>query len=238
MRRNALYICLLVLWMLCLLVAEGQADVLVPEADVAAAVRAFARKRVAGFDGDVTLSVRHTRDITVKGAGPVTLRVFPTKGRDRQGSVSGILEIRRGPVCVERHPVSADVTFYDDVAVADREILRDEPLTEAAVRFERRDVTRRLGRYVGSAEQLDGMRARSRISAGRLLDPRLMEQTPAVERRDQVRIEAVVGGVRAVVLGTADEAGAVGDRITVQNLESRERLLAEIVAPGVVRVVF
>lgn len=47
-----------------------------------------------------------------------------------------------------------------------------------------------------------------------------------------------MGGVRAVVPGTADESGAVGDRITVRNLGSRERLLAEIVAPGVVRVVF
>ena len=39
MRRSALYFCLLVLWVLCLLVAEGQAEVLVPKAEVEAAVR-------------------------------------------------------------------------------------------------------------------------------------------------------------------------------------------------------
>ena len=238
MRRSALYICLLVLWVLCLLVAEGQAEVLVPKAKVEAAVRDFVWERVSDFDGDVTVSVRHLRDIPVSGTGPVTLRVRPNEGRDRRGSVSGMLEIRRGPVCVEQHLVSADVRYYDEVAVADREIRRNESMTVDAVRFDRLEVTGRMGRYVGSMAELAGLRSRSRISAGRRLDPLLLEATPAVERRDRVRIRAVVGTVQAYATGMATESGVVGDRIVVQNLDSREKLLAEVIGPGIVQAVF
>jgi len=238
MRRNLFYICLLVLWMLCLVVIEVQAEVLVTKAEVETVVRDFVWDRVSGFDGEVTVSVRHLRDIRVAGTGPVALRVRPNQGRDRRGSVSGVMEIRRGPVCVAQHLVSADVKFFADVAVADREIRRNESMTVDAIRFERLEVTGRMGRYIGSVSELTGLRSRSRISAGRIVDPMLLEETPAVERRDRVRIKVVIGTVRAFAAGMATESGVVGDRIIVQNLDSREKLLAEVVAPGVVQAVF
>ena len=57
-------------------------------------------------------------------------------------------------------------------------------------------------------------------------------------RGDRVRIQVAVGRVVASTEGVAAEAGAVGERIVVQNLSSREKLVAEVVSPGVVRIVF
>ncbi len=50
--------------------------------------------------------------------------------------------------------------------------------------------------------------------------------------------EPQFGVVQAAALGVATESGVVGDRIVVQNLDSREKLLAEVIGPGVVRALF
>jgi flagella basal body P-ring formation protein FlgA len=38
--------------------------------------------------------------------------------------------------------------------------------------------------------------------------------------------------------GVASQSGVVGDKIVVQNSSSREKLLAEVIEPGRVRVAF
>ena len=62
--------------------------------------------------------------------------------------------------------------------------------------------------------------------------------TPVVERGDMVRILAKVGGIVATTVGIARENGATGERIVVQNTSSREKLMAVVVGPGTVQVVF
>ena len=237
-RRGLLYLCLLILWILCLVVAEGEADVVISEGEIQDVVTDYVQAMMSDFPGQIEVAVRRKGDLVVPGTGSVELQVRPAEGRTRLRSVPAVLEIHRGPVCVERHLLSADVRYFDHVAVADREIGRGETLQAGALRLEQREVTTRLGRYVRSLEGAEKMRTRSRIRAGRPVDERLLEPVPAVERRDQVRIEARVGAVIALALGVATESGTVGDRIVVQNIDSREKLLTEIVAPGLVRAVF
>jgi flagella basal body P-ring formation protein FlgA len=237
-RRGILYLCLLILWILCLVVAEGEADVVVSEGEIQDVVADYVQGMMSDFPGEIEVTVRRQGDLVVPGTGSVELMVEPAEGRARLRSVPAVLEIHRGPVCVERHLLSADVRYFDQVAVAEREIGRGETLQAGALRLERREVTTRLGRYVRSLEETERMRTRTRIRAGRLVDERLLEPVPAVERRDQVRIEARVGAVVALALGVATESGTVGDRIVVRNIDSREKLLAEIVAPGLVRTIF
>jgi flagella basal body P-ring formation protein FlgA len=85
---------------------------------------------------------------------------------------------------------------------------------------------------------LSGHRAKTRIVIGRQIDRRLVELMPAVERKDRVQIQVNVRGVRASISGRAMESGVVGDHIVVQNTASQEKMIAEIVAPGVVEVYY
>jgi flagella basal body P-ring formation protein FlgA len=104
--------------------------------------------------------------------------------------------------------------------------------------MEERDVTTVLGRYVRDPAELAGKRAKMRIAYGRMIDVRYLEPIPVVNRGDQVCIRAKIGTVTVSALGLSTESGAVGDRIVVKNVDSREKLVAEVVAAGVVQVAF
>ena len=238
MRKTLLYIGLMILWALCLMVGEGRADVMVSEAEIHAAVTAYAHERLADFRGEIDVTVRRRGDLHIEGVGAVRLRVRPDRIRSNARSLPVVLEVKRGPVVVREYHLIADVRYFADVVVAVRSIDRGEPIGEDAVTTERRDVSMILGKYFPDIDQLDGMRAKMRIGLGRPLSTRYVEVTPLVERGDMVRIQAKVGGIMATTQGIARDSGAKGERIVVQNANSREKLLAEVVAPGKVRVVF
>ncbi len=237
MRRALIYVVLMILWMFCLMLTDGEAEVVVSKEEIHAVVTEYVGEVLSDFEGEIEVSVRRQGDLKLKGTGAVALHVRPSQGRSSARSFPVTLEVRRGPVVIREYLMSANVRYFDQVVVASRPILRGEPVLEA-VRVERREVTTRLGRYVREASELEGMRARTRIGTGRPIDTRYVERIPAVERKDRVRIQANVGGIRAVTVGVAKESGAIGDRIVVENIDSREKLLVEVLAPGVVQVVF
>lgn len=237
MRRPICYTLLTILWTLCLTVNTG-ADVVVPEAEIHTAVRDYVRGLLSAFEGEVAVEVRRQGDLRVEGTGAVRVRVRPSQTRSSARMVPVTLEVCRGPVVIREYLLAADVSYFDEVVVAARPIQRHEPIDEGAVAMERREVTTILGRYVGDVAELEGMRAKMRIGFGRPIDRRYVERTPMVERGDRVRIQVVIGGVRASTDGVAGESGAMGERILVQNPSSREKLVAEVIAPGVVQVGF
>jgi flagella basal body P-ring formation protein FlgA len=232
------YIGLMILWVFCLMVGEGRAGVVVSEAEVHAAVTEFVQDRLADISGEIEVTVRRRGDLAVEGVGAVALRVRQDRMRSQARSIPLVLEVMRGPAMVREYRLVADVRYFDDVVVAARSIMRGERVGEEAVIIERRDVTMILGKYFSTIEQLEGMQAKMRIGFGRPLNSFYLERRPLVERGDMVRIEAKVGGIVAVTMGLAKDKGAQGDNIVVMNTTSREKLLAEVIGPGKVRVLF
>lgn len=238
MRRTIGYTLLMTLWGGLLTVGEGIADVTISEQDVRSKVEAYVSELLADFNGDIEVDVRRRGPIVVDGVGQVSLNVVPSSRRSNGRMIPVLLEVSRGPVVVETIPIVANVKYYDEVLVASRPIQRGEPLAAEAFSIERRAVTTILGRYVNDPTSLEGKRAKMRIPFGRHIDPRFVEQIPDVSRGDRVTIEVKVGGISASADGVASQNGVVGEKIVVQNTSSREKLLAEIVEPGRVRVAF
>jgi flagella basal body P-ring formation protein FlgA len=58
-----------------------------------------------------------------------------------------------------------------------------------------------------------------------------------INRGEPVRMQLQVGGLSLNGQGLALESGAAGERIRVRNLSSQAVLEAEVVGPGLVRVV-
>ena len=238
MRKPVLYTLLMILWTLCMLVGDSRADVMVSESEIHAAVTAYVGEMLADFEGEIDVKVRRRGDLRVDGVGAVKLRVRPDRFRSHARSVPVVLEVVRGPAVIQEYSLIAEVRYFDDVVVATRSIDRGESIVDNAVTTERREVTTILGRYVSRLSDIVNKRAKMRIGMGRPLSDRYLEQIPVVEKGDMVRIQAKIGGIVATAVGIARENGEKGDRITVQNAESREKLLAEVVAPGTVQVVF
>ena len=233
-----MYIGLMILWVLCLMVGEGQADVVVSESEIHAAVTEYVQDRLVDFAGEVEVTVRRRGELVIAGVGAVKLRLRQDRLRSQARSIPLVLEVMRGPAMVREYRLVADIRYYDDVVVAARSIERGESLGKEAVLVERRDVTMMLGKYFTNVAQLDGKQAKMRIGFGRPLNTYYVEERPLIERGDMVRIEAKVGGIVAVTMGLAKDKGAEGDHIIVMNASSREKLLAEVIGPGKVRVLF
>ncbi|MEE2753125.1 MAG: flagellar basal body P-ring formation chaperone FlgA [Candidatus Latescibacterota bacterium] len=232
------YTLLMVLWGCLLTVGEGIADVTVSEAEVHTAVKDYVTEMLSDFTGDVEVTVRRRGPIAISGTGQVAIKVVPSSRRSNGRLIPLLLQVTRGPVVVESFPMVANVAYYDHILVASRPIQRGEPFASKAFTIERRPVTTILGRYVGDATQLVGKRAKMRIPFGRHIDPRFVEAIPDVSRGDHVLIEVSIGGIRASADGVASQSGVVGEKIVVQNSSSREKLLAEVIEPGRVRVAF
>jgi len=238
MRRQIGYTILMVLWGMLLTVGDSSADVTISENEVQTAVEAYVSDMLADFGGDIEVTVRRSGPIVVDGTGGVSLNVSPSPRRSNGRMIPVVLALSRGPVVVEKVNLVANVKYYDDVLVASRPIQRGEPLASKAFSIERRPVTTILGRYVNNPAVLEGQRAKMRIPFGRHIDPRFVEPIPDISRGDRVLIEVRVGGIRASADGVASQNGVIGQKIVVQNTSSREKLLAEVVEPGRVRVVF
>lgn len=238
MRRTIGYTLLMILWGGLLTVGEGIADVTISEQEVHTAVEEYVSGMLAGFTGDIEVGVRRRGPISIRGTGQVSLDVVPSSRRSNGRRIPVLLEVSRGPVVVETFPIVANVKYFDQVLVASRPIQRGEHLTSEALSIERRPVTTILGRYVTDPAGLEGKRAKMRIPFGRHIDPRFVEQIPDISRGDRVLIEVRVGGIRASADGVASQNGVIGDKIVVQNSSSREKLLAEVVESGRVRVAF
>ncbi len=223
------------LWVLAM-VAVAHADVVVPEREVVAAVRDYALRTVEG-GADVEVSCRWRGDLTVEGVGPVTLRACPSKAEGSAGGLPVSLEVRRGSKVMRNLLITAEVAYYDTVAVAARPLRHGEALTPDAVRFERREVTQMLERTFSRPEDLDGLQARTALPAGRVLDRRLTEGMTLIRRGEAVTILAGMGTVTISTSGRALSDGAAGDCIFVENGE-RQKIQGKVIKAGTVRVVF
>lgn len=227
---GAIGICILAL------TALVSADVVVPEQEVVAAVRGYVQGAVQ-TGADVEVACRWRGDIVVEGTGPVSLRVGPSNVEGTAGGVPVCLEVRRGEKALRSLIITAETAYFDTVAVAARPLRHGDLLTPDAVRFERREVTQALGRTFSRPEELEGLRMRTMIPAGRVLDRRLTEGVPLIRRGEMVTVLAEVGAVTVSTQGKALSDGAAGDPIFVENGE-RQKIQAQVVKPGVVKVIF
>jgi flagella basal body P-ring formation protein FlgA len=218
------------------LTALVSADVVVPERDVVAAVRDYVRGAMQEA-ADVEITCRWRGDITVEGAGPVTLHVGPSSVEGSAGGAPVSLEVRRGGKTLRSLVITAETAYFDTVAVAARPLRHGEALTPDAVRFERREVTQMLRRTFSRAEELAGVRMRSMLPAGRVVDRKLTESVPLVRRGEMVTVLAEAGTITVSTQGKALSDGAAGDHIFVENGE-RQKIQGQVVRPGVVKVIF
>ena len=82
-----------------------------------------------------------------------------------------------------------------------------------------------------------GMQLKRQIPAGAPIAIADLMRPSQVSRGDPVRLQLQVTGLSLTGQGVALEAGAMGERIKVRNVSSQAVIEAEVMGPGVVRVV-
>jgi len=152
---------------------------------------------------------RFTATLSVNGDGmdPISVRVG--------GEVSDTIEL---PVAVARLSAGA-IPGPDDVRMA------------------RVHVTSVHGEVARDPSMVIGMQLRLQLQAGVPIPMTDLMQRIQITRGDPVRLQLEVSGLSLTGQGMALESGATGERIRVRNVSSQAVLEAEVLGPGVVRVV-
>lgn len=87
-----------------------------------------------------------------------------------------------------------------------------------------------------SIDQIIGMELRRPVPAGQPLRLADLTRPALVQRGATIQVQLESAGLSVTGQAVAIEAGAEGDRIRVQNLNSRALLTAEVIGPNLVRV--
>jgi flagella basal body P-ring formation protein FlgA len=145
--------------------------------------------------------------VTGKGIDPISIRIG--------GEVSDVIEL---PVATTRLSAGT-IAGPDDVRMA-----RVHTVTVHV------DV-------VHDPAMVIGMQLKRQIQAGVPIPVSELMQPTQITRGDPVRLQLEVGALSLTGQGVALESGAIGERIRVRNVSTQAVLEAEVVGPGVVRVV-
>lgn len=130
--------------------------------------------------------------------------------------------------------VTARVRIYRKVAVASLRLPAKKVILPDDIRIEMREVTSLSDRPITSHEEILGQRTRRSIPAGRVLLASDFEPIPVIERGSSVMISVVIGAVTVTSKAVALEDGSIGEKIWVQDVTTKRRLIGTVVGKGLV----
>ncbi|MGA7965323.1 MAG: flagellar basal body P-ring formation chaperone FlgA, partial [Gammaproteobacteria bacterium] len=135
--------------------------------------------------------------------------------------------------------VTADIDVMVEVVVAKRPLRRNKKITEDDIEMSLKNLAELPSNIILNPEEVLGKRAKINISPNKVLRPDLIEFPPLVKRGDVVVILAESSGLRITALGTVEEReGRRGERIKIENIDSKKSLYARVVDSKTVQVDF
>lgn len=176
------------------------------------------------------------------------LSVSVPRGRDSRNLVARIRGIAqaKGPVTVQvdievdgslarTAQVVFDLRSRETIHVLAADVARGAVLTEKDVKTVEVDASGRTGSS-SDPTLLIGLVAKRELRAGTLLKSGDFEPQIVIQRGDAVRIRFSHGGLTLETRGIAKESGALGDRIRIDNLETKKPLTGRVAGTGLVAV--
>ncbi len=179
------------------------------------------------------------RDGVILPKGKITYRVEPLKNTDFKGSVPLPLHFRVNGSFQKRILVTADIEVSAEVVVTKRPLRRFRRITEDDIEMREKNLAELPRNIIFDHEEVLGKRAKRNIGANSVLRSDLIEFPPLVKRGDVVRLIAESGGLMITTLGMVKQReGRRGERIRIENIDSKKSLYGRVVDAGTVRVDF
>lgn len=132
--------------------------------------------------------------------------------------------------------VPVDVIVTDDVLVAARTLPGGQVPGPGDVRVEARDVSRLVGGYFSSPDQLAGQRLKGQLHAGRIITPAMLQADEVIRRGQSVTLLVSDENVTIRMAGKALMNGALNQRIRVENIGSKRVVEGLVRSPEHVEV--
>lgn len=192
-----------------------------------------------GFGDAKNLSITFDRDVQavhVERSATEQLQVARLYVDPRTGRFNIALELS-GSDAAHRLSLRYSGTAVETVeaAVLSRTLNRGEIIKPSDVTLERRPKAELAGEYVGT-EAAVGFAAKRPLHAGAVLRSGDLMKAEVVQRNEPVTIAYEVPGVLLTARGKALESGAVGDVVSVLNIQSNRTVQTTVTGPGRVSV--
>jgi flagella basal body P-ring formation protein FlgA len=131
---------------------------------------------------------------------------------------------------------TGSLTETFETVVPTHEIAQGQVLNVADLAIERRPKSNLSSSTLTTIEQAQGLSAKHALRAGQVIRQADVAKPELVGRGETVTIVFQVPGIMLTILGKANEPGALGDVISVLNVQSKHTVQATVVGPGRVSV--
>lgn len=128
------------------------------------------------------------------------------------------------------------VSVFKEVVQLSSDVGTNHVIRSQDLELVEHDISKLRQGYFLSTNDVIGHQAQRRLSAGMILNQRLVQAPNMVERADKVVIIANRPGLAVSMTGEALTAGALGEQIKVRNLSSGRTITATVIEQKVVQV--
>jgi flagella basal body P-ring formation protein FlgA len=148
------------------------------------------------------------------------------------------IEVRVDDRVVRRFSANIELEAFDEIFVANRDLVVNTRLAADDVRVELRRIEKPPAVYLRELTDLRGRNLIKNLSNGSEITSDSLVASVVIKSGDLVKIVGRSGKIQISVNGEARSSGKIGDRIAVKNSESKAIIQATVVDAGLVKVFF
>ena len=225
--------------LLCLpLFATAAAGNLVKEGDLRRVVSDYVMRRSAGLGAEVRVKQVGIFGDMQLPPGRVTYEAVAPYNWDGFGNTTLALVVRVDDEVKRNVTVPVEVEALVPMVVTTRTLERGEVIGKGDVTLEKRDLARVQGRFLRTPQEAIGMLVKNAMPANSPVRGDFIARVPVVKCGQLVTILLENDELRITATGRAQQSGAPGDLIPVQNVASSKVIPARVVDANTVRVDF
>ena len=220
-------------------ITVARATVIVSRKEIERAVADYIRANIPWDKDRVKINSIEVGSDVVLPKGNVSYRIEPLRNADFRGRVPLPIHFSVNGLFQKRILAMADVSVLTEVVVVRKSIARYHRITENDIELREKDLSRTRSHIITDPEEVLGKRAKRSIATGTILRPDLIEYPPLVKRGDVVLMVAKSAGLRITALGIVDQReGRRGERIRVENMDSKKSIYGRVVDAKTVEIDF
>lgn len=132
--------------------------------------------------------------------------------------------------------VPVTIRIYKKVLAATRTLSKGEVLAESDLKLIKHDISNLSYGYFEDVKVGTGMKVKRHVLADTVLTPSMLKKPQVIKRGQKVSILANSGRMQVRMMGKALNNGAIGDRIKVMNMKSRQKIEGVVTSPAEIKV--
>ena len=170
--------------------------------------------------------------------GRITYQVMAPRNTKYLGKIPLAVQFNVDGQFQKKVWTSATIEMFVDVVVTAKPLRKHMTITEDVIESRQMDLAHLPANVITDPQAVLGKRTRSTISTKTVLRTDLIELPPLIKRGDIVMIVAESKGLRITALGKAKRKGRLGERIPVENFDSKKILNAQVLDAKTVSIEF